>query len=506
MIQEAIRKLVVYGIKTGLVPEEDRIYTTNRLLELFELDELEEPGEEALAEIENTPTQELEDILKSMMDYAYEKGILKENSVVYRDLFDTKIMSLLTPRPSEVIRTFEELYREDPLKATDYYYKLSCDSDYIRRYRIKKDIKWVAPTEYGDLDITINLSKPEKDPKAIAAARIAKQSGYPKCLLCRENEGYAGRVNHPARQNHRIIPVTIQGDVWGFQYSPYVYYNEHCIVFNGKHVPMKIDKGTFCKLFDFVKQFPHYFVGSNADLPIVGGSILSHDHFQGGHYEFAMAKAPVEKSFTVKGFEDVKAGIVKWPMSVIRLEAEDTRRIIELADMILQKWRGYTDEEAFIFAETEGEPHNTITPIARKRGEHFELDLVLRNNITTSEHPLGVYHPHAKLHHIKKENIGLIEVMGLAVLPARLKDEMEKLKNAILEGKNLREDEILEKHADWVDEFKNKYDIIDASNIDNIVQKEIGIVFMQVLTDAGVFKRTSEGQRAFDRFIAILGA
>ncbi|MDE7334491.1 MAG: UDP-glucose--hexose-1-phosphate uridylyltransferase [Lachnospiraceae bacterium] len=506
MIQEAIRKLVVYGSKTGLVPKEDEIYTVNRLLELFELDELEELDEETLAEIENTPVESLEEILKVMMDYAYEKGILKENSVVYRDLFDTKIMSLLTPRPSEVIRTFQEYYRQDPLKATDYYYKLSCDSDYIRRYRIKKDIKWVAPTEYGELDITINLSKPEKDPKAIAAARSAKQSGYPKCLLCRENEGYAGRVNHPARQNHRIIPVTIQGDGWGFQYSPYVYYNEHCIVFNGKHVPMKIDKGTFCKLFDFVKQFPHYFVGSNADLPIVGGSILSHDHFQGGHYEFAMAKASVEKSFTVKGFEDVKAGIVKWPMSVIRLEAEDTRRIIELADMILQKWRGYTDEEAFIFAETEGEPHNTITPIARKRGECFELDLVLRNNITTSEHPLGVYHPHAKLHHIKKENIGLIEVMGLAVLPARLKDEMEKLKKAILEGKNLREDEILEKHADWVDEFRDKYDIIDASNIDNIVQKEIGIVFMQVLTDAGVFKRTLEGQRAFDRFIAILGA
>ncbi|MDE6202904.1 MAG: UDP-glucose--hexose-1-phosphate uridylyltransferase [Lachnospiraceae bacterium] len=500
MIQEAIRKLVVYGSKTGLVPKEDEIYTVNRLLELFELDE------ETLAEIDNTPVESLEEILKVMMDYAYEKGILKENSVVYRDLFDTKIMSLLTPRPSEVIRTFQEYYRQDPLKATDYYYKLSCDSDYIRRYRIKKDIKWVAPTEYGELDITINLSKPEKDPKAIAAARSAKQSGYPKCLLCRENEGYAGRVNHPARQNHRIIPVTIQGDGWGFQYSPYVYYNEHCIVFNGKHVPMKIDKGTFCKLFDFVKQFPHYFVGSNADLPIVGGSILSHDHFQGGHYEFAMAKASVEKSFTVKGFEDVKAGIVKWPMSVIRLEAEDTRRIIELADMILQKWKGYTDEEAFIFAETEGEPHNTITPIARKRGERFELDLVLRNNITTSEHPLGVYHPHAKLHHIKKENIGLIEVMGLAVLPARLKDEMEKLKKAILEGKNLREDEILEKHADWVDEFRDKYDIIDASNIDNIVQKEIGIVFMQVLTDAGVFKRTLEGQRAFDRFIAILGA
>lgn len=363
-------------------------------------------------------------------------------------------------------------------------------------------MKWITATEYGDLDITINLSKPEKDPKAIAAARTAKQSGYPKCLLCRENEGYAGRVNHPARQNHRIIPVTIQGDTWGFQYSPYVYYNEHCIVFNGQHVPMKIDRNAFCKLFDFVKQFPHYFVGSNADLPIVGGSILSHDHFQGGNYEFAMAKAPVERSFTIKGFEDVKAGIVKWPMSVIRLKGADTERVIDLADLILHHWRGYTDEAAFVYAETEGEPHNTITPIARRRGECYELDLVLRNNITTKEHPLGVYHPHAKLHHIKKENIGLIEVMGLAVLPARLKGEMEELKAAMLAGKNLREDEQLEKHADWVEEFWDKYEKIDETNIDDILRHEIGHVFMEVLTDSGVYKRNEEGQRAFDRFIA----
>lgn len=504
MIQEDIRKLVVYGIKTGLVSEEDKIYTTNRLLELFELDELADVDEQAEQEIEKTEVEELESILRSMMDYAYEKGILKENSVVYRDLFDTKIMSLLMPRPSEVIRKFKEYYGQDAEKATDYYYKLSCDSDYIRRYRIKKDMKWVTSTEYGDLDITINLSKPEKDPKAIAAARAAKQSGYPKCLLCRENEGYAGRVNHPARQNHRIIPVIIQNDAWGFQYSPYVYYNEHCIAFNGQHVPMKIDRGTFCKLFDFVKQFPHYFVGSNADLPIVGGSILSHDHFQGGHYEFAMAKAPVERNFQIKGFEDVEAGVVKWPMSVIRLKGTDTERIIALADIILNKWRSYSDEEAFIYAETDGEPHNTITPIARKKGELYELDLVLRNNITTEEHPLGVYHPHAKLHHIKKENIGLIEVMGLAVLPARLKGEMELLKGAILEGKNLREDESLEKHADWVDEFKLKYVVIDESNIDSVIQKEIGIVFMQVLSDAGVYKRTVEGQQAFDRFLESL--
>lgn len=498
MIQDDIRQLTAYGIKTGLILKEDEIYTINRLLELFRLDELLESTEDMPEE------PDLEMILQRMLDYAYEKGILTENSVVYRDLIDTKIMSVLMPRPSEVIRTFRTFYQESPRKATDYYYKLSCDSDYIRRYRIKKDKKWIAPTEYGDLDITINLSKPEKDPKAIAAAKSAKQAGYPKCLLCKENEGYAGRINHPARQNHRIIPVTIQGDEWGFQYSPYVYYNEHCIVFNGKHVPMKIEHNTFCKLFDFVRQFPHYFVGSNADLPIVGGSILSHDHFQGGNYEFAMAKAPIERCFTVKGFEDVKAGIVKWPMSVIRLSAGNTERIIELADLILDTWRGYTDETAFIFAETDGEPHNTITPIARKRGENYELDLVLRNNITTDEHPLGVFHPHANLHHIKKENIGLIEVMGLAVLPARLKGEMEALKASILSGENLRENEILSKHADWVEEFTPRYAKIDASNIEDIIQKEIGLVFMQVLTDAGVYKREPEGQQAFDRFLQSL--
>ena len=501
MIQNDIRKLVAYGVQTGLVPKEDVIFTTNKLLELFKLDEPEESGEEITMQ-----TEELEAVLDRMMDYAYEQGIMTENSIVYRDLFDTKIMSLLMPRPSEVIGKFRELYeKESPQAATDYYYKLSCDSDYIRRYRICKDMKWITSTKYGDLDVTINLSKPEKDPKAIAAAKNAKQSGYPKCLLCRENEGYAGRVNHPARQNHRIIPVTINDSQWGFQYSPYVYYNEHCIVFNSKHVSMKIERATFCKLFDFVKQFPHYFVGSNADLPIVGGSILSHDHFQGGHYEFAMAKAPIDRTFTVNGFEDVEAGIVNWPMSVIRLSGEDTDRIIELADVILKKWRGYTDEDAFVFAETDGEPHNTITPIARKRSEKFELDLVLRNNITTEEHPLGVYHPHAKLHHIKKENIGLIEVMGLAVLPARLKSEMAELKEAILKGADLRANEVLEKHADWVEEFAPKYEKIDASNIDEIVEKEIGLVFMEVLEDAGVYKRTVEGQKAFDRFVECLG-
>jgi UDPglucose--hexose-1-phosphate uridylyltransferase len=499
MIYTYIRKLVSYGTMTGLVPKEDVVYTTNRLLELFGLDE---PDEAEDTESRTIQTEELETVLDGMLDYAYEKGLIPENSVVYRDLFDTKIMSMLMPRPSEIIEKFWKLYKEvSPEAATDYYYKLSQDSDYIRRYRVKKDMKWAAHTEYGDLDITINLSKPEKDPKAIAAAKLAKQSGYPKCLLCRENEGYAGRINHPARQNHRIIPVTINGSSWGFQYSPYVYYNEHCIVFNSEHVPMKIEHATFCKLFDFVKQFPHYFVGSNADLPIVGGSILSHDHFQGGHYEFAMAKAEVEDSFHVKGFEDVDAGIVKWPMSVIRLSGTDTDRIIALADKILSKWRKYTDEESFIYAYTDGEPHNTITPIARKRGESYELDLVLRNNITTKEHPLGVYHPHAKLHHIKKENIGLIEVMGLAVLPARLKGEMAELKGAILSGADIRADEALEKHADWVDEFRPKYDKIDTENIDKVIEKEIGLVFMKVLEDAGVYKRDAAGKAGFKRFI-----
>ena len=496
MIQKDIRKLVRYGLDTGLITEADKIYTTNRLLELFGLDELEECDEDVTMNVD-----ELETVLSSMMDYAYEQGIMTENSIVYRDLFDTKIMSTLVPRPSEVIAAFEAKYRNNPKDATEYFYKLSQDTDYIRRYRIKKDRKWIASTKYGDLDITINLSKPEKDPKAIAAAKNAKQSGYPKCLLCMENEGYAGRVNHPARQNHRIIPVTINGSRWGFQYSPYVYYNEHCIVFNSEHIPMKIEHDTFCKLFDFVKQFPHYFVGSNADLPIVGGSILSHDHFQGGHYEFAMARAGVERTFTVKGFEDVEAGIVNWPMSVIRIASQNTDRLIALADVILAAWRGYTDEAAFIFAETEGEPHNTITPIARKRGDKFELDLVLRNNITTEEHPLGVYHPHAKLHHIKKENIGLIEVMGLAVLPARLKDEMELLAEAIVSGADIRGNEMLEKHADWVEEFMPKYENVTKDNVMDILHREIGDVFMQVLEDSGVYKRTGEGQAAFDRFV-----
>ncbi len=498
MVNKSVKKLVCYGLEHHLIEPEDVIFTTNQLLEILQIEEY--------VELEETyENVELEPVLKELLDYAYETGILKENGVVYRDLFDTKLMSKLMPRPSQVIDEFWKNYREKGAEAaTGFYYKLSQDSDYIRRYRIAKDVKWKSQTPYGEMDITINLSKPEKDPKAIAAAKNAKQSGYPKCLLCMENEGYAGRINHPARQNHRIIPVTIQGSQWGFQYSPYVYYNEHCIVFNSRHIPMKIDHGTFCKLFDFVKQFPHYIVGSNADLPIVGGSILSHDHFQGGRYEFAMAKAPIEREFTVTSFEDVRAGIVKWPMSVIRISSADSSRLIALADKILEAWRGYTDEDAFIFASTDGEPHNTITPIARKRGNYFELDLVLRNNITTAEHPLGVYHPHTELHHIKKENIGLIEVMGLAVLPARLKAEMEKLAEFIVNKKDIRSDEDIKKHADWVEEFLPKYPNINDQNAMEILQNEIALVFSKVLEHAGVYKRNEEGQKAFDKFVHTL--
>lgn len=497
MIYNSIKKLVQYGLETGLVREEDRIYTINRLLELFGEEEYEEPEEEY-------KHVDLEETLKELLDYAAKKGILENNSIVYRDLFDTKIMGCLVPRPSEVIAEFRRRYEESPKAASDYFYKFSQDTDYIRRYRIKKDIRWSVPSIYGDIDISINLSKPEKDPKAIAAAKLAKQSGYPKCLLCRENEGYAGRVNHPARQNHRIIPLTINNSQWGLQYSPYVYYNEHCILLNGEHVPMKIERATFVKLFDFIKFLPHYFIGSNADLPIVGGSILSHDHYQGGNSEFAMAKAPIEKQVVIPGYEDVEAGIVKWPLSVIRIRSKDEKRLIDLADHILGKWRGYTDEEAFIFAETDGEPHNTITPIARMRDGMFELDLALRNNITTEECPLGVYHPHAQYHHIKKENIGLIEVMGLAILPARLKEEMQLLAQYILEKKDIRSNEMLEKHADWVEEFLPRYDSITEENIMDILKAEIGRVFVGVLEDAGVYKCTEEGRAAFQRFIDTL--
>lgn len=495
MLSENIKRLVQYGIDAGLTPECERIYTTNLLLELFHEDDYEE--------VEVNGEKELEEILEELLDEACSRGII-ENSVVYRDLFDTKMMNCLMPRPVQVQETFWKKYEESPEAATDYYYKLSQDSDYIRRYRVKKDWKWTVDSPYGEIDITINLSKPEKDPKAIAAAKNAKASSYPKCLLCVENEGYAGRVNHPARENHRIMPITVNDSAWGFQYSPYVYYNEHCIVFNGKHTPMKIEKETFMKLFDFVKLFPHYFLGSNADLPIVGGSILSHDHFQGGHYTFAMAKAPIEKHFEVKGFEDVESGIVKWPLSVIRLRSKDEKRLIELGTHILNAWRGYTDEEAFVFAETDGEPHNTITPIARKVGEIYELDLTLRNNITTEEHPLGLYHPHAEYHNIKKENIGLIEVMGLAVLPSRLKQELETLAEYIVEGKDISENEMIEKHTKWVEKFLPKYDTITKENVMDILKEEVGIVFTKVLEDAGVYKCTEEGRTAFARFLNTL--
>ena len=496
MINTYIAALAAYGLKTGLITADDRIFAINSILAALGLDDYEEP--------ENIPDMELEEILKGLLDYACAKNIIPD-SIAYRDLFDTKLMACLTPRPSEVIAKFKADYAVSPVTATDNYYKLSRDTDYIRRYRIAKDIKWKTETEYGELDITINLSKPEKDPKAIAAAKNAKQSGYPKCLLCPENVGYAGRLNHPARQNHRIIPVDICGEPWGFQYSPYVYYNEHCILFNTKHTPMVIDKKAFEKLFDFVSKFPHYFIGSNADLPIVGGSILSHEHFQGGNYTFAMAKANIEKEYKIKGFEDVTVGRVKWPMSVIRLRSADTGRLVELADIILTKWRGYTDEAAFIFAETDGEPHNTITPIARRNGDMYELDLVLRNNITTEEHPLGVYHPHAELHHIKKENIGLIEVMGLAVLPARLKNEMQQLADVLVtKGVSaVRSDPVLEKHADWAEEFCSRR-TVNADSVHEVIRDEIGKVFAKVLEHAGVYKRTPEGEAAFDRFVEYL--
>ncbi len=491
MINKSIKKLVCYGIEKELLDRRDEIFVTNRLLEILGISDY--ACEESFSNVD------LEATLKELLDYAVEKGII-EDGITQRDLFDTKLMSALMPRPSEVTEKFYRLYREQsPKAATDYFYNLSCNSDYIRRYRIKRDVKWVTETKYGRLDITVNLSKPEKDPKAIAAAKSAAVSGYPKCMLCRECEGYAGRINFPARQNHRIIPITVNNSDWCFQYSPYVYYNEHCIVFNSQHTPMAINHQTFRKLLDFVKLFPHYFVGSNADLPIVGGSILSHDHFQGGNYTFAMAKAPIEKPLSFKGFEDVTAGIVKWPMSVIRLSGKSCESLISLACKILDAWRGYTDESAFIFAETNGEPHNTITPIARKNGESFELDLVLRNNITTEEHPMGVYHPHTELHHIKKENIGLIEVMGLAVLPARLKTEMALLKSAILEGKDFRNDPALASHADWAEEII-KNNTLTKDNIDEVFEREIGLVFATVLEHAGVYKCTDEGRKAFLRF------
>ncbi len=486
-----IKDLLNYGIKNGLVEKEDEIYVENMILDILNLDEISDEckGEE-----------DLEKILKNLLNFAAGSGLI-EDTVTDRDLFDTKLMGALTPAPSIVRKEFFNLYEENPQRATDYYYKLSCDSDYIRTYRVKKDEKWKTDTEFGQMDITINLSKPEKDPKEIAAQKNAKQSSYPKCMLCKENEGYRGRANHPARQNLRIIPVEINNEDWFFQYSPYVYYNEHCIVFKGEHQPMKIDRASFVKLLDFVKAFPHYFVGSNADLPIVGGSILSHDHFQGGKYTFAMMKAESEMTLQFNGFDDVNASIVKWPMSTIRLEAKDTQRLVELSDKILAAWRNYSDESVFVYSHTDGTPHNTITPIASKSGELYRLDLVLRNNITTKEHPLGVYHPHAELHNIKKENIGLIEVMGLAVLPSRLKNEMKELCEILVAKKEIEKNSPLSIHADWANMIKEKYSDINAENVNDILKLEIGLVFEKVLSHAGVFKCTKEGREAFLRFV-----
>ena len=493
MIDEAISKLATYALRAGLIEECERTWAVNTILDALKLDSYTEPWKD-------WEDIHLAAVLDELLDDAYARGVLTENSVIYRDLFDTELMGRLTPRPAQVIERFQALYRESPRAATDWYYKFSQDTNYIRRDRIAKDMQWKVDTEYGQLDITINLSKPEKDPKAIAAARDLPASNYPRCQLCAENEGYAGRVNHPARQNHRIVPITINGSPWFLQYSPYVYYNEHCICLNSVHTPMKIDRACFGKLLDFVGQFPHYFVGSNADLPIVGGSILAHDHFQGGHYTFAMEQAPVEIPFPFPGYEDVEAGIVKWPLSVVRLASADPERLVDLADRILTAWRGYTDEAAVIYAETDGVPHNTITPIARMREGKYELDLVLRNNLTTPEHPLGLYHPHAELHHIKKENIGLIEVLGLAVLPARLKQELAAVAEGLVSGADLRANELTAKHADWAEGFAPKY-TITADNALDIVQRETGLVFAQVLEHAGVYKRDKAGRDAFLRFL-----
>lgn len=493
LLNRVIDELIHYGMQKGLLHTEDEIYVRNLLLDDFSTTEYEEDSEV------KPSGRDLEEILADLIDIACEKGLIEDN-IVSRDLFDTKLMARLLPRPSEVIAKFHELYQRSPKEATDYYYQLAMDSDYIRKYRIEKDMKWKTMTKFGEMDITINLSKPEKDPKAIAAAKNAKQSGYPKCLLCKENEGYAGRMNHPARQNLRLIPITINDSKWFMQYSPYVYYNEHCILFHAQHTPMKIDKSTFIKLFDFVKAFPHYIVGSNADLPIVGGSILSHDHFQGGRYDFAMIQAKPEIEVQFQGYEDVKAEILHWPMSVLRLSATDSNRVIALSDKILRAWRTYTDEEAYIYAQTDGEPHNTITPIAGAKGERYVMHLVLRNNITLPSHPDGLYHPNASLHHIKKENIGLIEVMGLAILPSRLKTEMELLAKFLVEGKDIQSEEQIRKHAHWAEHLKQKY-TFTCDNVEEILKKEIGLIFMQVLEDAGVYKCTKDGRSAFLRFV-----
>ena len=495
-----IDDLVSYAADCELIQEDDRIFAVNQLLEILLIDEYEQSG----INVKNSQKINLESVLSNLADYYFEHNPELPHTLVTRDLLSTRLMAVFVDKPSAVIQKFRDKYKKSPELATDYFYALSKNSDYIRTYRIKKDLKWVTKTEYGDIDITINLSKPEKDPRDIAALKNVKSSSYPKCLLCKENVGYAGRLNHPARQNLRIIPLMLGVSKWGMQYSPYVYYQEHCIVFNYEHIPMHIDKTTFERLLEFLRLFPHYTIGSNADLPIVGGSILTHDHFQGGRYEFSMARAPTEYKFKLKKFKQVEIGIVKWPMSVLRLKSKNTARLSECADHILKHWKTYSDAQCFIFAETDGIPHNTITPIARRKGKFFELDLVLRNNITTDEHPLGVFHPHAELHHIKKENIGLIEVLGLAILPARLADELNLVKKAILQNEDINSIEQIKKHAEWVKMIKEKYPVIDDSNIDAIIQDETGLVFKQVLEDAGVYKRTEEGRQGFMRFIRTL--
>ena len=492
-----VQNLLHYAKEKQLIVSEDVIYIKNRLLEALSLDE-----------IDNVVTQdkeyELQQVLDNITNWAFDNEIVKDNSIVTRDLFDTKIMACLIARPSQIIREFKTLYTQSPIKATTYFYALSINSNYIRWDRVQKDIKWKCATKYGDIDITINLSKPEKDPKAIALAKNLKTSSYPFCLLCKENEGYAGRVDYPARGNHRVIPINLNKDKWFLQYSPYVYYNEHCIVFNSEHVPMKISGETFKRLLDFVEQFPHYFIGSNADLPIVGGSILSHDHFQGGNYEFAMARASVEEKFEIKGFEGVTLGRVKWPMSVIRIKGYEKETLVNLAYHILNSWKDYTDESVQVLACTGGNLHNAITPIARRRADAYEIDMVLRNNRTSPEYPDGIFHPHKELHHIKKENIGLIEVMGLAVLPPRLKKEMKELSYYLVNKNKI--DEIdkcaeLVKHKKWALKLVEKYPDINPENVAEIVKKEIGITFSQVLEHSGVFKRDEKGIRAFDKFI-----
>ena len=492
-IQHEISRLLHFARQKGLIAPEDEVYAANRLLDVLHV---EEYVPEEVDETLETATP----ILECMLDYAAEKGLI-EGTTDERDLFDTRIMDCVMPRPSEVVNEFHTRYETSPREATDYYYALSIASNYIRKARIDKNIAWKAATEFGDLDVTINLSKPEKDPRDIAKAKLAKAAGYPKCLLCRENEGYAGRVNHPARETHRLIPLDLAGHPWFLQYSPYTYYNEHCIVLNSDHVPMVISRETFENLAAFLEIFPHYFAGSNADLPIVGGSILSHDHYQGGRYTFAMERAAVEQEYTFANYPQVHAGRVKWPMSTLRLTSCDKGALIDLATAILAAWRTYSDASVDILAQTDA-PHNTITPIARRRGTDFEFDLVFRNNRTTAEHPLGLFHPHAEVHHIKKENIGLIEVLGLAILPARLKSEMEQIRAELLRGTaDIAGIADIEKHAAWYRSVRAAHLSVTEGNVDGILRDEIGKVFLEVLTHAGVFKRDAAGMAAFDRWI-----